>query len=302
MNNLLLTLFAFVVLVGTIYPMVLEAFTGDRVSVGAPWFDRSAIPIALVLLLAMGIGPMTPYRVARPAVLWRRVRLPLQVAAATAAVVVVAGLRPITVVATVALAAFVVSGILRHAHEVIRSRPGRYLGELARLPGSEPGYWGGMIAHVGVALVAVAIAFSGSFGVRQEITLAVGESAPFEGYTLTYRSPFLRQEPNRTVIGRASSCGAATGCSAPSSPRLNQYPNQVQAIPTPSVRTGLGEDVYLSLVRIGQGDATVTVDAFRFPLMWLLWLGGLIVFAGGIRSYVGRRKSSNLPVLEAAGV
>jgi len=302
LNNLLLTLFAFVVLVGTIYPMVLEAFTGDRVSVGAPWFDRSAIPIALVLLLAMGIGPMTPYRVARPAVLWRRMRLPLQVAAATAAVVVVAGLRPITVVTTVALAAFVVSGILRHAHEVIRSRPGGYLGGLARLPGSDPGYWGGMIAHVGVALVAVAIAFSGSFGVRQEITLVVGESAPFEGYTLTYRSPFLRQEPNRTVIGASIELRRGDRLLGTLEPRLNQYPNQVQAIPTPSVRTGFGEDVYLSLVRIGQGDATVTVDAFRFPLMWLLWLGGLTVFAGGIRSYVGRRKSSNLPAFEAAGV
>jgi cytochrome c-type biogenesis protein CcmF len=289
-NNLLLALFAFVVLVGTLYPMILEAFTGDRVSVGAPWFDRSAIPIGLVLVFAMGVGPMTPYRMARGAVMWRRVRLPLQIAAAVTAGCVVLGVRPITVLITIAVATFVVAGILRHAHEVVWSRPGSWFQEVRRLPGSDPGYWGGMIAHVGVALVAVAIAFSGSFGARQEITLAVGDSAPFEGYTLTYRSPFLRQEPNRTVIGASIELRRGDALLGTLEPRLNQYPNQVQAIPTPSVRTGIREDVYLSLVRIQQDSATVSVDAFRFPLMWLLWTGGLIVFLGGLTAYAGGRR------------
>ena len=302
LNNLLLTLFAFVVLVGTIYPMVLEAFTGDRVSVGGPWFDRSAIPIGLVLLFAMGIGPITPYRVARLPVLWRRLRIPLQAAAVTAAITVMVGLRPITVIATVALAAFVITGIVQHAGEVARSRPGGFLSEVARLPGSDPGYWGGMIAHVGLTLVAVAIAFSGSFGVRQEITLETGESANFEGYTLTYLAPFVREEPNRTVVGATIELRREDRVLGTLEPRLNQYPNQVQAIPTPSVRTGVREDVYLSLVRIEPGSATVTVDAFRFPLMWLLWLGGLIVFAGGLRSYFGRRRTADVPIHEAAGV
>ena len=302
LNNLLLTLFAFVVLVGTLFPLLLEAFTGDRVSVGAPWFDRSAVPIGLVLVFAMGIGPMTPYRVARAGVLWRRVRLPLQVAALAAAGSVVAGLRPISVVATVALAAFVIAGILRHAHEVARNRPNSYPSELLRLLRSDPGYWGGMISHIGIALIAVAIAFSGSFGVRQEVTLAVGESAAFEGYTLTYRSPFLREEPNRTVLGATIELSRGGRDLGTLEPRLNQYPNQVQAIPTPSVRTGLREDVYLSLVRIEEGTATVTVDALRFPLMWLLWVGGLIVFAGGLHAYAGRRRGAPIPGRVAADV
>jgi cytochrome c-type biogenesis protein CcmF len=223
-------------------------------------------------------------------VMWRRVRLPLQIAAAVTAGCVVLGVRPITVLITIAVATFVVAGILRHAHEVVWSRPGSWFQEVRRLPGSDPGYWGGMIAHVGVALVAVAIAFSGSFGARQEITLAVGDSAPFEGYTLTYRSPFLRQEPNRTVIGASIELRRGDALLGTLEPRLNQYPNQVQAIPTPSVRTGIREDVYLSLVRIQQDSATVSVDAFRFPLMWLLWTGGLIVFLGGLTAYAGGRR------------
>jgi cytochrome c biogenesis factor len=83
-------------------------------------------------------------------------------------------------------------------------------------------------------------------------------------------------------------------------PRLNQYPNQVQAIPTPSVRTGLREDVYLSLVRIDSDG--VTIDAFRFPLMWLLWSGALLIVVGGAWSFVGRKRRRELAAAKAAAV
>ncbi|MGH2695613.1 MAG: heme lyase CcmF/NrfE family subunit, partial [Actinomycetota bacterium] len=81
LNNLLLTVFAFMVLVGTVYPLLLEAATGDQVSVGRPFFDRFGIPLSYGLLLAMGVGPAFPYRVARWRVLWARIRRPLQTAA-----------------------------------------------------------------------------------------------------------------------------------------------------------------------------------------------------------------------------
>jgi cytochrome c-type biogenesis protein CcmF len=296
LNNLLLAVFAFVVLIGTIYPMVLEAFSGDRVSVGAPWFDRAAIPISLVLLLAMGLGPLTPYRFASPDLMWRRLRGPLQIASLIAAATVLAGVRPITVVITIWIASFVISGILGLAHVRARAGTGNPLQGLVRVFRSEPGFWGGMTAHVGIALMAVAIAFSGSLNARQTITLDPGDSAPFDGYTLTYEGPTVRQEPNRSVIGALFTLSRGNKTLGTLEPRLNQYPNQVQAIPTPSVRTGLREDVYLSLVRLEPDSARVTVDAFRFPLMWLLWGGSLIVVAGGGWSFIGRKAKRTIAV------
>ncbi len=355
LNNLLLSVFAFVVLIGTTYPMILEAFSGDRVSVGPPWFDRAAIPISLTLLLAMGLGPLTPYRFAAPDLMWRRLRGPLQAASLTALASVLAGLRPVTVVFTVWIAAFVVSGIVGLAYEraratlprgrrasqdlrhrlgeglqvgalvaggaflagvryigalvlaailgVIvdagleavaarRARPGHrgYLASLATLFRRDPGFWGGMTAHIGVALMAVAIAFSGSFGVRDTISLDPGESAEFDGYTLTYEGPTLRNEPNRRVTGAEFTLLRDRRILGTLEPRLNQYPNQVQAIPTPSVRWGWSEDVYLSLVRIEPSTARVTIDAFRFPLIWLLWTGALVVAGGGAWSFAGRKQ------------
>ena len=299
LNNLLLAVFAFVVLIGTIYPMILEAFSGDRVSVGAPWFDRAAIPISLVLLLAMGLGPLTPYRFAAPDLMWRRLRGPLQAASLVAAAAVLAGVRPITVAVTIWLATFIVSGIVALAHQRARSAGGPYPKAVAGLFRADPGFWGGMVAHIGFALAAIGIAFSGSFAVRETIALDPGESAPFDGYTLTYEGPVLRDEPNRSVIGASFTLSRGTTILGTLEPRLNQYPNQVQAIPTPSVRTGLREDVYLSLVRIEADSARVTIDAFRFPLMWVLWAGALLVVAGGGWSFVGRKRRRDLSVLKA---
>jgi len=299
LNNLLLAVFAFVVLIGTIYPMVLEAFSGDRVSVGAPWFDRAAIPISLVLLLAMGLGPLTPYRFAAPDLMWRRLRGPLQAASLVAAAAVLAGVRPITVAVTIWLATFIVSGIVALAHQRARSGAGPYPKAVAGLFRTDPGFWGGMVAHIGFALAAIGIAFSGSFAVRETITLDPGQSAPFDGYTLTYDGPVLRDEPNRSVIGASFTLSRGTSILGTLEPRLNQYPNQVQAIPTPSVRTGLREDVYLSLVRIEADSARVTIDAFRFPLMWVLWAGALLVVAGGGWSFVGHKRRRDLSALKA---
>jgi cytochrome c biogenesis factor len=73
-NNLFLTLFAFTVLLGTMLPLLVEAFAGNQVAVGWPFFDRAAIPLSFALLLAMGVGPVTPYRTARGEIVWERIR------------------------------------------------------------------------------------------------------------------------------------------------------------------------------------------------------------------------------------
>ncbi|MGH8874928.1 MAG: heme lyase CcmF/NrfE family subunit, partial [Acidimicrobiia bacterium] len=87
-NNLLLTVYAFVVLFGTLYPAIVEAFSGRQVAVGRPFFDRLAVPLSFGLLLAMGVGPVMPWRVARPALVWERVHRPLQVALGAGAITI----------------------------------------------------------------------------------------------------------------------------------------------------------------------------------------------------------------------
>ncbi len=288
-NNLLLALFAFVVLVGTLWPILVEAFTGDQVSVGRPFFDRAATPLAFALLLAMGIGPVTPYRVARAAVLWQRLRGPLQAGLVAVAAVVLAGARTGIDLLVVGLGAFVTSAIVRHLWTMARTREGGAGAAAWRLIRNDPGYWGGQLSHIGVVLVAVAITVSGAFATRVgDAPLSPGESVEFAGYEVAYVAPFFRSERHRDVLGATVELRRGGDVVAVLEPRLNDYPNQVQAVPTPAVRVGLVEDIYVSLTRIEGGD--ITLDLFRYPLQWLLWAGGLLVAAGAAVPLVLRKR------------
>jgi len=285
LNNLLLTLFAFTVLVGTIYPLVVEAWSGREVSVGRPFFDRASVPIAFALLLAIGVGAAAPWRVASPKVLWARTRLGLTFGLVAGAVSVIAGVGSVAVVGVIVLAGFVIGTITSFfAHQVNRRRfGGRSWGRAALSEvAADPGYWGGQISHIGLGLVAIAIATTSVLAVRAEARLAVGETAIVGGYCFEYAGPFERNEPSRFVQGANvivldEACRATV---ATLQPRIHRYPNAAQAVATPAIRTGLIDDVYVSLA--GGNNDEIVLDVFVFPLQWLLWLGGLIVVAGGV--------------------
>jgi cytochrome c-type biogenesis protein CcmF len=292
-NNLLLTLFAFTVLVGTMYPLLVEAFGGREVTVGRPFFDRVSVPIAFALLLAMGIGPVTPYRVARGNVVWERVRDPMAAAFVIGAVSVAFGLRSVPVAAVVVLGSFVIAVIIRHLWTQVRARAKTGEGAWSAAAGlfrRDPGFWGGQMSHVGVALVAIAIATSSALAFRGEVRLAEGERATIEGYCLEFGGSFRRIEPNRAVDGvdiRVFDEGCSNLISV-LQPRVNIYPNSSQGVATPAVRTGVVEDLYLSIAG-GTADEVV-LDVFVFPLIWVLWLGGLVVVAGGFLAVAGRSR------------
>jgi cytochrome c-type biogenesis protein CcmF len=285
LNNLLLTLFALTVLVGTVYPLVVEAFNGREVSVGRPFFDRASVPIAFALLLAIGVGAVAPWRVATPQVLWSRTRLGVMIGLLAGAGAVLTGVRSLAVVVAVVLAGFLIGTIAGFfARQVNRRRGGdgswgrAVVAEVA----ADPGYWGGQISHIGLALAAIAIATTSVLAVRAEVRLAVGETAMVGGYCVEYLGPFQRSEPSRFVQGAnvAILDEACRDTLAALQPRIHRYPNAAQAVATPAVRTGLIDDVYVSLA--GGSDDEIVLDVFVFPLQWLLWLGGLIVVAGGV--------------------
>jgi cytochrome c-type biogenesis protein CcmF len=297
-NNLLLTIFAFAVLMGTIYPLLVEAFTGDQLSVGRPFFDRIAIPLGFALLLAMGIGPVTPWRAPRPETVWARIRTPLRAGLVAGAAAVLAGIRELNAVVMIVLAVFVAGTIGRHLWTTARARreaggsTGRAAWQAMR---RDPGFWGGQIAHIGLVVAAVGITMSGIYASRATIGLEPGESAPFDGYTLTYEAPFSRDEDHRSIVGASIALDRGDDRLAVLRPTLNQFENFAQPVPSPAIRVGLAEDVYVSLVRI---DTTaITVDVFRHPLIWMLWAGGAIVVAGALWSLAMRKPERAAPVL-----
>jgi cytochrome c-type biogenesis protein CcmF len=246
------------------------------------------VPLGLALLLVMAVGPVMPYRSARPSVVWHRIRLPLLAAAAAGALLVATGVRRLGVVVSTMLAILVLATAVRQLAAAVspgrRRRPRAVADALAR----NPGYWGGQLAHIGVALVAATIAVSASLGTKTTQTLARGQPATVGPYQVTYQGPVQRTEPSRLVTGARLELRRGGRVVRVMEPRLVQYPNQVQPIGTPAVWTSLAGDLYVTLARLDDGSVDVTV--YRYPLMYLLWLGGLLTAAGGIAALGGRRR------------
>ena len=293
LNNLLLTVFAFVVLTGTLYPMFVEAFSGAQVGVGRPFFDRLAIPLAFGLLLAMGLGPITPYRSARPDIMWQRIRNPLRVALGAAALAVVLGYRTPWLLAFILAAVFVISVIARNlfmnARTMATKRQMSFPAGALRVMRNDPGYWGGQISHLGVAVLAIGIAFSANLSVATDITLTPGSTESVAGFDITYVSSFTRQESTRFVSGALVEVAKNGKVVSNLEPRLNQYPTSTQSVATPEVDASWNGDLYLSLKSIDARQ--VTLGVFWFPFIWLVWVGGFVAAAAVLWSRLVKKPS-----------
>jgi cytochrome c-type biogenesis protein CcmF len=273
-NNVVLLVITFVVLLGTIFPLVVEALTDRQASVGEPYFRQATAPLLLLLLFLMGVGPLLPWRRATVEQLRRRATTPLAAGAATIGVLALFGIRNVAAAAAVGMAAFVAT---TNGTEIARGiRAGAVRRNRRR--------YGGYLVHVGVAVAAVAITTSTSFGRQTEFTLAHGEGATFAGYVLTYEGRREIAEPHRTVLVADVSVtrdGRSLGRMTPS---LNLYPGASEPIGTPSVRYGVLKDLYASVIGFdGEGeDDRATFRLFLNPGVTWLWVGGAIVALGGL--------------------
>ena len=303
-NNLLLAVFAFVVLSGTLFPLAVEAVQGRTVGVGRPFFDRWAAPLSYCLLLVMGVGPVTPYRAAGRRVMWRRLRTPMRIALAAGAAVILAVGRNRHLILAAMLGVFAAAVIVRRLWVLVRARrkasaaAGRGEGPLAaaaRLILGDPGYWGGQLSHLGVAVLAAGIAASANLAVSGTLELAPGERVSFAGYELVYEGPFSREEPSRTVAGARIEAFRGGREAAVLLPRLNDYGSPSGPVPTPAVHSTVRGDLYASLTRLGPEG--LSADLWYYPLQWMVWLGGLTTAAGAGFSLLASRRRAGPPLL-----
>ncbi|UUZ44976.1 cytochrome c-type biogenesis CcmF C-terminal domain-containing protein [Janibacter limosus] len=279
-----MSLYAFVVLLGTLYPVLVEAVTGQQVSVGRPFFDRMAVPLSFALLLAMGVGPFMPYRRASARMLWRRVSWPLLLGSLSAAGLVIAGVTAPGVVVAVLPAVTIAAA---SARELIVTTHGRSLRGVWRVARGRRGYWGGQLSHIGVALIAVAIATSSGLAQRSSADLEVGESVAFAGYTVTYVEDVEQEMPDRTLRAARLEVSRDSEVVRTMEPALTSFQNQPQSVATPAVWTRPSGDLYISLTRPEPGSVSIRMSTQ--PLMWLLWAAGALVMLGGIWALSGRR-------------
>ncbi|MET0728693.1 MAG: heme lyase CcmF/NrfE family subunit [Acidimicrobiales bacterium] len=284
-NNVLFTAFAFVVLLGTVFPLVVEAVRKDTLSVGPPYFDRMTIPLGIALLFMMAVAPVLPWRKASTELLSQRLMWPAWIGALTMFVVVALGARGWAAILTFGLGGFAGGAALRQV--VLATRRQGWRGFVGRSNG-------GMIVHLGVVVVAVAIAASGSYVQEDEARYEPGETRLVGGHEITYLDTRVVQERNRT----ATKVRVRVDGGQVYEPALSQYPSFGQLIPTPSVKTGFKEDVYLRITRLPETEGgPVTLHVLIEPMALWLWIGGgVMAFGTVLAAWPGRRRRPTDPV------
>ncbi|HEX4777499.1 MAG TPA: heme lyase CcmF/NrfE family subunit [Acidimicrobiia bacterium] len=285
-NNLVFAGLAFVVLLGTVFPLIAEALNGKQLSVGEPYFDRMTTPLGIALLFLMAAAPALPWRAASGDVLRRRLVVPAYVGGASMLLALLLGARGIADVLAFGLAGFALAGVARQVWIGVRARR-RAHGEnplvaLHRAVRNNPRLYGGLLVHVGVIVVAVALAASQSYTTKREVRLREGESATVQGYKVTYLGTRTERSAQKTTTSarvRIHKGGDDLGVYAPA---VSSFPNANEGIGTPSVRTGLLNDVYLTLVSSPTEQGRVTLGVQITPFALWLWLGGGIMAAGTV--------------------
>ena len=306
-QNVLFVAGTLTVLLGTLYPLVVEAVSGAQLSIGAPYFDRVEVPIALALLFLMGVGPQLPWHGASRAMLERQFAAPAVVAGAGALVALAVGLRGAAAVLGYALAAFVVATVVQEIVRGIRARRTLH-GETAaaafvnlfRRSGRR---YGGYVVHVGIALIALAIVSSQAQATRAEATLAPGGSMQVGGRTIVFDGLRDVFDPQRTQVV-ADLRVLDGGAGAAIAPALTYYPNATAAIGSPGIHTTATEDVYTTLAAYDvRSRAWATLQVKVIPLVSWLWIGGAVVALGAVIAALpsGRRRSSAAPAAAASG-
>jgi cytochrome c-type biogenesis protein CcmF len=285
-NNLLFAAFAFVVLLGTMFPLIAEAARGVKVSVGGPYFNQMSVPVALMLVFLAGVGPALPWRKGSLELMRGKFRWPTIVALAVGVALAAAGVR-----APLAWLAFVLAvfsaGLLVAEFASATSARHRTTGEswvvaLWRVCASNRRRYGGYVVHAGILVLAVGVASSATFRHEREWTLARGAAEQLGRYQVRLDSVWAVHEPNRDGVVAATTVSVGGRVLARLNPRLNYYKSAMEPIGTPAVRESLREDVYLVLLAYTADGTQATIKAIASPLVAWIWLGGGIVGLGAL--------------------
>ncbi len=283
-NNLLFAGLAFVVLLGTVYPLLAEALQGRQLSVGEPYFNRMTTPLGLALLFLMAVAPALPWRAASGDVLQRRLLIPAWVGGITMLAAIALGAHGITDTVTFGLAAFALAGIVRQFAVGARARRAA-MGEAwpaaaVRAILGNPRLYGGLVVHTGIVLIAISLVASNTYATKGEVRINRGESASVAGYRVTYlRTDFERTGQNSSATARVRVHRGSDDLGI-FKPAIKSFPGTATGIPTPAVKSGLVRDVYLTLISSPSQRDRVTIGVAINPMVVWLWIGGGVVALG----------------------
>lgn len=284
-GNWIFVVFAFMVLLGTLFPTILEAVQGHRdTSVGTPFYNAFAVPLSLGLMALMALGPVLPWGKADNVKLWPALRAIGGAGLAAGALALAFGVRETGPLLTVALAAANVAGVLWETalHRRQKKLP------LGALLASHPRRYGAFVAHLGLVIIGLGVAFSSSYRQDTQATLQLNEPTTLLGQQLELTGTAQNQRSDGHSLAAMLRINGQ-----PFVAKMNFY-NQSggMAFPAPAVQYHFFGDTYLVVTAFDEHRQWASVRLVSSPLVGWIWWGSLVMIIGTGVTLLPQRRNS----------
>jgi cytochrome c-type biogenesis protein CcmF len=291
-NNVLLVVACASVLLGTLYPLLIDALGAGKLSVGPPYFDAVFVPLMLPAVFLMGVAPFVRWKQASLGELARTLRWAFLVAALVGVVApFVAGeWKPLVAISLLLAAWIVCSTLLNVAERVRATRSGEaLLPTLGRQPRS---FYGMHLAHLGIAVFIVGVAMVGGYQTEKDVRMDIGDTVSVGGYVFRFNGVRQQQGPNyRALVGDVDLIRDGRTLRK-MVPEKRFYVASSMPMTEAAIDTGLTRDVYVSLgepIDKSRPEAAWAVRVYHKPFVDWIWGGCVLMAIGGLVAMSDRR-------------
>ena len=290
-NNVLLIVATASVLLGTLYPLFLDALSLGKISVGPPYFDSVFFPLMAPLTFLIGIGPIAAWRRAELPDLWTRLKWALGVAVVSAVLIPFAMGRwsPLTAVGLF-LALWIVAATATLVIQRLANAPQQGLG--AKLAANSAAWYGMLLAHLGVAAFIVGVTMVNSYGIEKNVTMDVGQTESVAGYDFTFRGVVPVNGPNYTAMSGVVEMRRNGELKKTLRPEKRIYNATGMPMTEAAIDTGFLGDRYVSLGEPVTDKGVSGAWALRLyvkPFVDWIWGGCFLMALGGFIAMTDRR-------------
>ena len=291
-NNVLLVVACATVLLGTLYPLLIDALGVGKISVGPPYFNAVFVPVMSPILFLMGVGPFARWKEASVPEIAKAVKWALAVG------VIVAIALPLLYgqwYAMTALGIFfatwiVVTALLNFIERVQHTRAGR--GFLATAASQPRSFVGMHLAHIGVAVFVVGVTMVGSYQDEKDVKMAPGESVDVAGYHFTFNGVKAVEGPNYVAAQGDFDLAVNGQFVRKMNPEKRNYHSSAMPMTEASIDAGLLRDVYVSLgepIDRDKPEGEWAVRVYYKPFVDWIWGGCVLMSLGGLIAMLDRR-------------
>jgi cytochrome c-type biogenesis protein CcmF len=291
-NNLVLLVACVAVLSGTLFPVFSEWFTGSRISVGAPFFNKVNIPLGLLLLFLTGVGPLLAWRKTSTESLLRNFKWPSILGLLAGATAFMFGVREMFALICFVLCVFVGSTIVQEffrGAKVVRIRSGAsWLASCVDLTLRNTRRYGGYIVHLGMVMIFIGLAGQ-AFNKEVEKELPIGSTVKIGNYDLLLQSMDQKQEKNYVADRMIVEVLRNDKPVMMLYPERRNFPTNQESGTMVAIYSTLREDLYVVYAGMNPQTNLPTVHAFINPLVKWVWWGGMVVVMGTIVALLPNR-------------